>query len=216
MLLLAPSSLTAGVISVKNFSFESNVLPIIPNEAIVYSIDDWQINLLPATYIPNAGTVRFFTNWLSPTATDGVNVAFMNNNSYLLQVLDRTFQEGDSFELKVDVGWRTDVPLIFKPQYSIQILAGDIVLASSDDQAILVQGGWATATASYNYDLAHSGLVGLQLKLKLEKLNSGQINFDNVRLQATAVPEPNSGIFLLFVSMLRFGLRRNRSTVASS
>jgi hypothetical protein len=211
MLILTSASLSAGFINVKNFSFESNVLPSLdPNEVHVYAIDDWQINLLPATYAPNGGTVRFFTNWLSPTATDGLNVAFLNNNSYILQVLDRTFQQGDNFELKVDIGWRTDVPDIFKPQYSVQLLAGGSVLASSGDQAILVHGGWATATASYSYDLAHSGLVGEQLKLKLEKLNSGQVNFDNVRLQATAVPEPNSAIWFVFMSMVRLSCRRNR------
>jgi hypothetical protein len=204
-----PETLVAGFITVKNASFEANTdLPFSDYfGAHNYSVDDWQIILMPSSFTPNGGTHRFFTDdWLDPGSTDGLNGAFLNNNAYLLQVLDRTFQANDSFELKVDIGWRTDVPWIH--EYSIEIMAGNTVLASFSDQSILVQGGWATAVASYRYSSSNSNLLGEQLKLKLEKKNTGQINFDNVRLELTSVPEPS--VLLWTWSAATIGLVRFR------
>jgi hypothetical protein len=211
-----PETVNAGFITVKNASFESNTdLPFTDGYygAHNYSVDDWQIILMPASYTPNGGTHRFFTDdWLDPGATDGLSGAFLNNNAYLLQVLDRTFQANDSFELKVDIGWRNDVPWIH--EYAIEILAGNTVLASFSDQSILVQGGWATAVASYNYSSSDSYLLGEQLKLKLEKKNTGQINFDNVRLGLTSVPEPTSALGIWCISA--FGLVHFRKRAAKA
>ena len=110
----------------------------------------------------------------TPPATDGVNVAFQNHRGYLSQVLERNFQHGDNFELKVDIGWRTDVPTLH--EYAVQILAGSTVLASSGDQGILVRGGWATALTTYHFDNAHAGLVGI-------------LSFTALRLRFSRMPQ---------------------------
>ncbi|MFN6110574.1 MAG: hypothetical protein ACK493_09375 [Planctomycetota bacterium] len=212
VLSLLQSSLTAGFIPVKNASFEANTdLPY--HNAHNYWIDDWQIvSSSGLSYI--GGTHTFVgQSLLTPPATDGVNVAFQNDKGYLLQILDRTFQRGDNLELKVDIGWRLDVPDL--PNYSIQIMAGNTILASYSEQSILVHGGWGTAVANYTFNEDQAGLIGEQLKIKLEtRRDWRQINYDNVRLELTAVPEPNAVAGLLFIFSVGLAVRRTRVRLA--
>jgi MYXO-CTERM domain-containing protein len=135
-------------------------------------------------------------------ATEGSQVAFSNGGNVIAQGLATVLQADTNYTLQVDVGDRTDTPF---PAYSIELFAGGIQLTTGSN-ATPPDGGFATSTATFNPGSSHPAL-GAPLEIRLTS-NGVQMNFDNVRLDATPIPEP-AGLTLL-AGAAALGLRRRR------
>jgi hypothetical protein len=121
-------------------------------------------------------------------------VAYINEGS-ITQTLDGTcLTAGIEYVLRVEVGWRNDVPL---PLYAVTLYAGDPAnTLASDSVTELVQGGWRTSTVSYTSTVCSGQKLGISLK----SLGGGQVDFDHVRLEAievNSIPEPYTVLLLL-------------------
>jgi len=116
----------------------------------------------------------------------------------------------------------TFFPLAGFPDYRVDLLAGGQVIASDNSSLAntIPEGAFATSTLQFTTD-THHPLLGQALGIRLVNLNSIdplfpnsdlEIDFDNVRLSATAVvPEPSSQLVLLVVlSGLQFSRVRLR------
>lgn len=100
------------------------------------------------------------------------------------------------------------------PGYRVDLLAGGVVIASDNNSLAgsIPEGGWGTSTIQFQTGLAHAQL-GQALGIRLVNLNQIdpmfptadlEVDFDLVRLQAVAVPEPSSlaAVTLTVVSLL--------------
>jgi autotransporter-associated beta strand protein len=113
-------------------------------------------------------------------ATDGVYMAYCNSDSTLSQTLTDTLLPNTLYTLSVDVGRRNDLGM---PGYSISLYAGSTLLASASGGSNSFSPGWITAVATY----ASPSSVTPDQTLKIVLGGKGvQIEFDNVRLDATA------------------------------
>lgn len=161
----------------------------------------------------------------SRPAGENIAVIFLNDvlgqEARLQQVLSDTLQLSTEYTLTVEVGNFRPSPggdpwnFTGFPGYRVDLLAGSTILASDNDTLALAEGVFLTSTVSFTTGLAHSA-AGLPLSIRLVNLNGPgagvEVNFDNVSLNAEAVPEP-SGLALLTVGTL-FGLQVRRRTKA--
>ncbi len=134
------------------------------------------------------------------------------NTNYLLQVeigniASGTAQSGTFFDLDGFPGYRVD------------LLAGGVLLNQDDNtlNGVIGEGAFGTSTVSFSTGASHAQL-GEALQIRLVNLNQVdasfpdanlEVDFDNVRLSMTAVPEP-SGILLLAMGSV-VALRRRAS-----
>jgi hypothetical protein len=127
-------------------------------------------------------------SYYSTPIPDGRQVAFIGDASYctgsMHQLLEETIRAGVTYDLEVDVAWRNDFPPT-APQYRISLFDAEAgtVLASYEATAA-TRGAWSTAAVS-SVAAADGGRIGIRLEL----LAGGVINFDNVRLDAWAIPD---------------------------
>ncbi len=92
------------------------------------------------------------------------------------------------------------------PGYRIELLAGDMLLAADDNSlgGSLAEGTFATATLSFTSGAAPAQ-AGLPLGIRLINLDlpgsalapAIEVDFDHVRLDSRAVPEPGTGLLLM-------------------
>jgi hypothetical protein len=78
------------------------------------------------------------------------------------------------------------------PNYRIDLLAGTNVLASDNNTLLLDEGRFLTSTVAVSTGNNHP-LAGQTLGIRLVNLNNApgiEVNFDNVRLDASPVPRP--------------------------
>ena len=100
------------------------------------------------------------------------------------------------------------------PGYKLELLAGNEVIAVDNNTIMIGEGDFKTATVSYSSS-KNDIYLGEALSLRLINLNlnnsSGfdggngvEVNFDNVQLSATSVPESQSviGYLLLGISLI--------------
>lgn len=201
LLLAAAAALTglsagATAINVNNHSFEASVLAKGTNNV---GIVGW-VNSTGGAFHPNIGPTGSFSN----PVPDGVNTAWLNGGS-ATQQLAATLAADTTYTLMVEVGDRRDN--VF-PGYSVALLAGGTVLAS--ESALKPNDGFLTSVVSYT-TAGSSPLFGRPLAIRLTA-NATQVNFDNVRLDASpvsAVPEP--GIWALLMAGIGVVARRCRS-----
>ena len=118
-----------------------------------------------------------------------------NNGGEITQTVSATAVAGQTYTLKMDVGFRKDVNelgyvyLIVGPHYG-----GTTVTAVPDSPPVQNTGNWLTYTARYTATAADSG----EPITILFGASGAQGDFDNVRLNATAaVPEPASWALLI-------------------
>ena len=150
-------------------------------------------------------------------APEGSNVAlvFLSGDTGggpvgLLQLLAATLQPDTAYTLAVEVGniasgvgappFDQFFDLDGFPGYAVQLLAGGVVIAEDANTlaATLAEGTFATSTVAIEVGAQHAQL-GAALAIRLVNLNIPgtptepgiEVDFDDVRLDATPVPEPS-------------------------
>ncbi len=181
---------------------------------------------------------RFFGVW-NPTGTnsfltgapDGANIGVvflqdsLNREAGLLQTLAATLQANTTYTLNVDVGnFAPNLPpIMFNftgfPGYRVDLMAGGAVIASDNNTLAPGEGIFLASTVSFTTGASHLNL-GQQLGIRLVNLNlpgpignpnnGVEVNFDNVRLDATNVPSPAS-VALFGIGLLGLGAMRRRA-----
>lgn len=148
---------------------------------------------------------------------------FNNSEGGMQQTLTATLQNSATYTLSIDVGnIGNDVNFPHNqfqfsgfPGYRIDFLAGNTVLASDSSlvSAVPAEGSFRTSTITYQTGTSHA-LAGQALGIRLVNLNSSggiEVNFDNVRLEMTAVPEPSSMLFFGLLGTCALVVKRRRS-----
>jgi hypothetical protein len=182
--LFLTSTAFASSIPVANFSFETNNgFNNSCGGSCQYStgipIPSWNITGFTGQWI----TGGFAGN---PNAFDGSVLAYTNGGTISQDVGSAV--AGDTYTLQVEVLHRTDLPLTGVVQ--LEVGGGVVATATGTDSG---PGTWNNFTAVYTATAADAGKT---LTILLSA-NSGQGDFDFVRLDSTsAVPEPMT-LFLL-------------------
>jgi len=170
------------------------------------------------------------TGWTTPAQypgglPDGDIYAWFNQVADTLgQTLAATLQADTTYTLTVATGWRADLPGLgfpIYPGYRIELCAGGTMLGFDADTT---RGGtgtgpavgtWKDVTATYT---SPSSVTADALEIRLlagNAVNGGtaiQTNYDNVRLDATPIPEPSTFALaaLGLLGLLACGWRRRR------
>jgi hypothetical protein len=114
------------------------------------------------------------------TATDGVQTAYLNSGN-ISQTLPALLTANTAYTLQVDVGDRADISF---PGYRVRLLAGATLLA--EEFSLTPVSGFLTSTVNFT---ALPGNPALGQPLTIQLVSNGvQVNFDNVRLDATPAP----------------------------
>ena len=202
-------SMTAGAVAVPivNAGFEDPVL----------AEDDWTWLVVPGwTQVGGDGpgvwntTLSDFDPVVAP---EGQNVLYTENSptgtaNGVAQVLTENFAANIDYTLTVEVGnsWA-----YYYSGYSVQLLAGGVVIAEDYDTVWPDYMLWDTSTVQYTYDVADSDLVGQALEIRLLNLGLDKdpdstvgVEFDNVVL----IPEPAT---LALLGLGALMLKRKRS-----
>jgi hypothetical protein len=198
-----------GAIPIVNFSFEDPV--VVLAGGFTSGATGWSTT---------GGGVFRPTALQLASPTDGSQVAFTNGGIFS-QVLSAVLTSSTAYTLKVDFEARLECcPW---PGSEVDLIAGATVLAFGQIPN-LPAGGIQTATIMFTA-LPGNPNLGQALKIQVAALNtSGQMDFDNVRLDATPVstaPEPGTagllaaGILLVgigwrYEALARLAVRRTR------
>jgi len=135
-------------------------------------------------------------------APEGQNVLYTENAvgdvGGVAQVLAETLAANADYTLTVEVG---NSNYYYNGGYSVQLLAGGVVIAEDNDSLWPEYATWATSTVEYSYDPADAALVGQPLEIRLLNLTLDKdsppadevvgVEFDNVTL--SYVPGTASG-----------------------
>jgi len=223
----------AGMVTIDNPSFEEPVT----NPGDFTTVLSGTQNHWAVYNTGNTNSSRQFGAW-NPTGTDtfvdgeapdGVNVGvvFLLNTTNLaeaglLQTLGDTLQLNTTYTLTVEVGnFADDNPsdsfnFAGFPGYRIDLMTANnpTPLASDNNTLTPAEGIFETSIVSFTTGSSHSD-VGEALVIRLVNLNGTgiEVNFDDVRLDATPVPEPSTAALLFgVVGLICAGLRRNRTS----
>ncbi len=140
---------------------------------------------------------------------DGPVVAFFSNvpGAALSQALAETLQLGREYTLTVAVGYRDNRTFA---GYSIALLAGTTTLANLESSVEPTRGTFTDISLTYIPTSADP--IGSRLGIRIGALNGGAVDFDNVRLDVAAVPEPSTlAMFLGLGGMGLVAMIRRRS-----
>ncbi|MFK8111837.1 MAG: PEP-CTERM sorting domain-containing protein [Rubripirellula sp.] len=137
------------------------------------------------------------------------------------QTLSDTLQANSSYSLQVEIGNIASgtaqnnqfFDLEGFPGYRIDLLAGGVVLTQDNNSlsGLIAEGEFGTSTIAFNTGNTHAQL-GQPLQIRLVNLNQVdplfpaanlEVDFDDVRLDVTSVPEPSTlmgiGMFSLLI-----------------
>ena len=181
----SPTSALAVPISVANYSFETLPSGGLPFHFCIGGCASWSIDSIPGW--TNSGTsgqgiIGGYSG--NPNAIDGSVLGYTADNPISQDVA--TAVAGVTYTLDVALLHRTDFPMLGM----IQLEIGGVVVATATG----VDGGpgtWNDWTAVYTATAAD---IGKTVTILLSTTGQ-QGDFDNVRLDATSIPEP--GTFLL-------------------
>lgn len=202
-IVFAPTLVCADLVTVLNPSFEEPVVP--PSGFTSGVITDWTLSGVEGgVFHPTAADFP-----ATGGAPDGLQTAY-SRGATISQVLSDVLSEGN-YTLQVDVGNRTSQPF---PGYTIQLLAGGVLLAEDDNSLLPPIGDFLTSTVLYTA-LASDPQLGTSLEIRLFSVGQ-QTNFDDVRLDFSVIPEPSS-VVLAGLGLLAFGYIgfRHRKSMAS-
>lgn len=134
----------------------------------------------------HGGTWRPDTSAYPSGVPEGVNVAFLEydsiHSSVLSQVLADVLTADTLYTLSVKVGHRADYNLA---PFSVQLLAGGEVL-SQGTLASIPAGQFQTVTVTFTAPADHPQLgLPLEIRLTANHADRQQVNFDDVKLDAT-------------------------------
>jgi hypothetical protein len=183
----------AATISIGNAGFE---LPVLPDGNFSFSTDPYWTS--PGSFgqifivNPSAGEI---SGGIVPEGQN-VGASFVSGGTLtsLEQTLSATLSAGATYTLSVDVGNPLLGSGLLYAGYNVAFLAGSTILAQ-DNTSIAVPSG-AFRTSSLTYTAPSTGpLLGQALTISL--MSPGTVDddaafFDNVRLDATPVPEPGA------------------------
>lgn len=193
------------------------------------------IGTLTPTDNVTPGTNEFFP----AGAPEGsrVGIAFNFNGSGgtgeygMVQTLADVLEANTRYELSVQIGniasgtatSNTFFPLNGFPGYRVDLLAGTTVLASDNNSlaGTIPEGEFTPTTVTFTTGDTHDDL-GEQLGIRLVNLNvvdnsvanpndqDLEVDFDDVSLTATVVPEPTAGLMAIVVGSLIATARHRR------
>lgn len=229
-ILIGFSPANAVSIVIDNSGFEepdlANQPPVIGDEVFTFEIPPgWQLYDPSNLIADNPNLMTSFVGVWNPTSTFFVNQAPEGKNvgAILLaqepgsgvagftQTLSSTLEANTKYTLQVEVGNPGDFFAGF-PGYRIQLLAGGAVIAQDDNTLSPSEGTFESSTISFTTSDNENNL-GQQLEIRLLNIldDSGlEIDFDNVRLNATSVPEPISTLSILTFSTFGVASTLNR------
>jgi PEP-CTERM motif len=170
-------------------------------------------------------------------APEGNNVGFVYLPTYspklvtvgsgvvgISQTLSSGLTAKTLYTLKVNVGNTTGINSSFPsvteiytgfPGYEVQLLAGGNILAT-ESALTPAEGTFATSVLSF-VTTADNPYLGTPLQIRLINKNAAggaNVDFDNVKLEATAVPEPASVLGLLAFGALGATVTRKKKLAA--
>ncbi|WP_053075789.1 PEP-CTERM sorting domain-containing protein [Crocosphaera watsonii] len=186
LIVAIPTQVKAASINILNHSFEGPEAPLAFNrEFFTTNIDDWTVNSNAAVvFNPTASQNNTGLNtYFSQSLPDGLQTLAISSGD-ISQELAVTLQANTKYTLGVFVGRRNNVSF---SGYNIELLAGNTVLASNN--SITPAPGTFTKENVYYTSSDNDPLIGQSLGIRLSS-DGIQTNFDNVTLEATAVPEP--------------------------
>lgn len=170
----------------------------------------------------NPSSTTLYAGPVPDSGDPNVGVVFLLGSAGeggLQQTLGDTLQLNTTYTLTVEVGNITNDPnpphsaFNFSgfPGYRIDLLAGSSVLASDNNSLSISEGAFATSTVNFTTGLSHLN-AGQSLGIRLVNLNGSgiEVNFDNVRLDAVAVPEPSTTALLIAGAVAAFTVLRRR------
>jgi hypothetical protein len=118
-------------------------------------------------------------------------IGYLNGGS-IFQQLDWTVRANNVFTLSLEIGHRSDISV---PNYGVELLAGDKVLASNGSVTPLA-GQFDTLVLSYTA-LEGDSNIGSNLGIRISA-NGKQLDFDNLKLSNDARNVPEPATLLLF------------------
>ena len=195
LIVTLPREVKAASINILNHSFEGPTAPQQRNGAFFNergNINNWiATSPIGQTGIFNpsksdANTTFdsiVFDSYYDEPVPDGVQVAWSNGGT-ISQQLSATLQSNTEYTLGVYVGQRNRSGFV---GYNIELLAGNTVIASNN--SITPAPGTFSLVNVHYTSSDNDPLIGQSLGIRLSSFGI-QTNFDNVTLEATAVPEP--------------------------
>jgi hapalindole biogenesis HpiC1 cyclase-like protein/PEP-CTERM motif-containing protein len=169
----------ADIVPVQNASFEAPAPLIACGPGCFYNIGpipDW------TTAGPGKAGIWHPTSAYPPP--DGGFIAYSNGGT-ISQTLATLVMPNTTYMLSVDIGHRPDG---FANGFAIELDAGGVPLKSiSGSNSLIPSGTFMNETLTFTTGATASGDLGIVLTS-----DGPQIDFDNVRLTATTVPEPSS------------------------
>ena len=125
---------------------------------------------------------------------------YSNIPTGLFQQLTTTLQARTSYTLTVAVGNIANDPtpphnafdFAGFPGYRVELLAGEFVVAADDNSLLPGEGRFVTSVVQVAVGSTHTN-IGLPLGIRLINLDAApgiEVNFDDVRLDATPMPDP--------------------------
>jgi hypothetical protein len=213
-LLALPAPASAGFLTVNNAGFENPGL--LDNQVSVNVIPGWTpgpVSGPSVVGIYNPSGVHY-PGGLAP---EGRNVAASEGGRSFSQTLGDTLQTSTRYTLTVQVGYQlfASTPT---GGYGVELLAGSTVIASDFNGLLVSRGAFTLVTVVYDSS-ATDPLAGQALTIRLRSTvtstTNAQTNFDDVKLEATALGGPNPvpappGLVLLASGGVCVGLARTR------
>ena len=219
-----PAAAQAEAVFIKNASFESQVLA--DGQFIPGSVTDWYNDVGPEHGAQNPLAATF------ASVPDGQNSAYVGSyltglfgapvSGRLSQVLGVSATKGMRYTLSVDVGRRGDGYDL--PIFTASLLSGGTTLASGTfTDADIAPGQFRTLTFSFDALVNSAGPLRIAFQSfydPAQGLAYRQVNFDNVRLDAspiptTGVPEPAAWALMIAGFGLAGAAMRRRRPIAA-
>ncbi len=204
---LAPPAVPCADVTIVNHSFESPAIPAdsfsttqAPTGWTAYGSVDFGWRTIG---VVNPNTTLLYLDPVPHGSNVGVTFfgpSFGNSPAGMFQTLSTTLQGRTRYTLLVEVGnmaYVTSPPhnafnFTGFPGYRIDLLAGSSTVASDNNTLLPGEGRFLTSTvmlATASSDTNIGQLLGIWL-VNLDAAAGIEVNFDDVRLDATPIPDP--------------------------